>query len=85
MSGRLVLVRTYGDKVAVREVLHEEDGMIIVCRPENAAAIRAGERPEPMIGFRHSDVFAYDEAAEAALGEAKRGNRVDWNRLRPAK
>jgi len=75
----LVLIRGRDGKGVVRELLGRDGNVAVVCRPENADAIRRGDLPEPMVGVRPSDVFAYDETAAGRLD----GDSVDWTMLRP--
>jgi len=81
MTKTLVLVRPRGDRPAVRALLGQEDGNVLVCKPEHVAAIETGELPSPAVALRSSDVFAYDERAAKA---ADAGKPVDWSRLRRA-
>ena len=81
MSENLVIVRACGDKAFIRALLSQEDSGALVCMPENADAIRRGDRPPPMLTFPKRDAFQYDEAAAK---RARKGAAVDWTRLKPA-
>ena len=75
MNGGKVVIRAFGDKPVVAQMLAREGEVAVVCRPELASDIRAGRHPMPMIAFRDHDIYPYDVTL---LERARKGERIDW-------
>ncbi len=80
MTEKLVIVRAYGQKPLIRAILAVLQEGALVCMPEDAEAIRAGRKPEPMLGFPKKDLFRYDGAVAGLIAK---GTAVDWAKLTP--
>jgi hypothetical protein len=76
-----VLLRAYGDRPAIVVIREFRGGVPIICRPELADAIDAGELSVPPIGGRREDLFELDEETAARV---KAGEPIEWDRLRHA-
>jgi hypothetical protein len=77
----LVLLRTFGDRPAIVVIREFKGDVPIICRPELADAIDAGDLNVPPIGGRREDLFELDEETAARV---RAGEPIEWDRLRHA-
>ena len=73
MRGDLVVVRCWRDEAALMRVWAMDAQRVQVIAPEEFERLEAGESELSPIGFRRSDVFAYD-------GPLPEGH-VDWGTM----
>lgn len=76
-----VLLRIFGDRPAIVAIREFKGNVPIICRPELADAIDAGDLDVLPIGGRREDLFELDEETAARV---KAGEPIEWDRLRHA-
>lgn len=78
--GEKVVVRTFGDRPAVRRAWDSANGLIYICSDKQYDMLKKGEESPPPIGFPSVDVYCYDEVSKQLLSSE---GVIDWTKLNP--